>query len=248
MKKTALLLFFIAISTSSLDAQMLRENFVSADREIRIEEEASFEMKNLFPGYLDGIVYNNQKETSRQLNYHVLFDLFYAADRRGTRVFLKPEGIDSIRVNNLLFMFYIGYGYFEVVTREHGLTLLRKHGVDISSESLTVGAYGSTARSQSAQSVQSLVRPGMGDFADRTVKLENPAGQELHVTVRRIVYFSLLTENGDPVRINSRRSLQREFPEFRLEIRTFLRQNNTDFDQEQDMIELTRFLGSLIEG
>ncbi len=248
MKKTTLFLISILMGTFSLHAQHLRENFVSSDREIKVEEEASFEIKNLFPGYLDGIVYTNDKETSRQLNYHVMFDVFYTTDRRGTRVFLRPEGIDSIRVNNLLFKFYSGHGYFEVVSREPGLTLLRKYGIDISSESLAVGAYGSTARSQSAQSVQSLVRPGMGDFVDRTVKLENPAGQELHVSVRRVVYFSLMSTDGNPVRINNRRSLQREFPEFRSDIRSFLRQNNTDFDQEQDMIELTRFLGSLIEG
>ncbi len=248
MKHLGLLVIFLLIGSLSLSARQIRETFVSSDREIRIEEEASFEIKNLFPGYIEGTVYSNNKETTRQLNYHVLFDLFYTTDRRGTRIFLKPDGIDSIRVNNMLFQFFPGQGYFEVIAKAPGLTLFRKHSMDISSETLTVGAYGSTARSQSAQSVQSLVRPGMGDFVDRTVKLENQAGQELHVTIQRNLFFSIVHEANKPVRIHNRRALQREFPEFRSEIRTFLRQNNTDFDQEEDMIELTRFLGSLING
>ncbi len=225
-------------------AQLLQESFISASRQIRVEELASFEMKNLFPGMVEGIVYQGGRESERMLNYHVLFGLFYTTDRRATRVYIRPDGIDSIRAGDMVFRFFHGDGYFQVVPAGEEALLLKKHSVDVLSETVTVGAYGSTSRSASAQSVESLVQPGMGDFVDRTVLLENPAGQELHVTLRRQESFYLL-KDGSPVRVNNRRVLLREFPEHRSELRGFIRDHDIDFSDEADMARLAAFIHSL---
>lgn len=246
MKYSAIIISTILLFafTTEVKAQLLQETFVSSSRQIRVEELASTEMQTLFPDMVEGIVYQNDKESERLLNYHVLFGLFYTTDRRATRVYLRPDGIDSIRVADMVFRFFHGDGYFEVIPTGQEATLLKRHSVDVLSETVTVGAYGSTSRSASAQSVESLVQHGMGDFVDRSVMLENPAGQELHVTLRRQERFYLLKDDS-PVRVNSRRALLREFSEHRSDLRGFLREHDIDFSDEADMVRLAVFIHSL---
>lgn len=238
---SAVLLFTFAVEVK---AQTLQETFVSANRQIHVEELASTEMQYLFPDMVEGTVYQNGKGSERMLNYHVLFEMFYTTDRRGTRIYIRPDGIDSIRTGDMIFSFYDGAGYFQLIQADDNATLLKKYSIDIQSETLTVGAYGSTSRSASAQSVQSLIEPSSGSLVDRTVLLENPAGQELHVTLRRQEVFYLL-KDGAPVRVNSRRALLREFPEHRSDLRGFVREHNIDFESESDMIKLASFVYSL---
>lgn len=237
-------IFMLFAMASELKAQPLQETFVSTSRQIRVEDLASNEMQYLFPDMVEGNVFQNGQGPDRMLNYHVLFGLFYTTDRRGTRIYIRPDGIDSIRAGDKIFYFFHGDGYFQRIQAGDNAILLKKYGVDIISETVTVGAYGSTSRSASAQSVESLIEPGSGSFIDRTVLLENPAGQELHVTLRRQESFYLL-KDGAPVKANNRRALLREFPEHRSDLRGFIRDHDTDFSNESDMVRLAVFIQSL---
>ncbi len=227
--------------------QPKRETFRSTDRQVLIEQLASFEMQNLFDAARPGhVYYTNRKEERDRLNYNLLFDLFYYESRQGNRILERPAEIDSIHVGGSLFKFFPDKGYFEVVTASPGQLLLIKHGIDISSETVAVGPYGTTSRAASIDAVQSLVGTGDADIVDRTITVNNPGGQELHISLRREENFHLL-KNGEPLNVRNRRILLREFSEYRSELRGFLRQHSIDFDREADMIVLAGFINSLQE-
>ncbi len=225
-------------------AQQRSESIRSTASAVQLEKVASHEIQNLFPDFVEANIYAGGRHTKRPLNYNLLYDQFYFEDRRGNRALDNLALLDSIRIGEYLFGFVGGHGFFELVTVNDSGSLLRKHTLDITSDVVAVGAFGTTDRTASIDAMQSFVGVAEGELLDRKILLENSGGQEMRITLRRQEVYHVIND-GIPVAVHSRRTLLREFSEHRSELRTFLRQNNIDFDRTEDMIKLTAFLGTL---
>ncbi len=220
------------------------ENFRSTESKVQIEKLASHELQNLFPDFVESQLFYKDHQTTLPLNYNLLYNQFYYADRTGNRAIDRLDQLDSIRIGDHVFEYIKGHGYFEMASADPVSRLLRRHMIDISTDVVAVGAFGTTDRTASIEAVQSFSGVAEGELLDRTISLDNPGNQELRITLRRQEQFHIL-KKGVPIAVNSRRTLLREFDDYRSELRSFLRQHDIDFDNTDDMILLATFLGSL---
>lgn len=239
------LVLFLSVNSVSM-AQQRQESIRTNQRQVQIETMASPDIQLLFPESKAGVVYQNNRAVERTLNYNVLLELFFYTDRRGQQVWINPETADSVRIGEEVFHYVPGSGYFMAVAGEPSGRLYLQFVVDISTETVAVGAYGTADHSASVDVVRVLPGGAEGDYASRTFSLENPSGQQLQIMLKREDRYHFL-KDGLPVDISNRRILQRNFSHHRSDLRTFLRRNSIDFDNREHMMSLAEFLVSLGE-
>ncbi len=222
--------------------QSERETIRTSARQVDLNQHAPEEIQNLFPGAKESIVMLGGRKESRQLNYNLLLDYFYYSDARGNIRWVGPNDADSIHIGEFLFHSFPEEGFFEVVPETPGL--LVKHMVDVSTETLTRGAYGTTDETSSIEVLRGLTTATEGLGTSHTAYLENPGGQELRITLKREKKFYLLID-GRPGDVSNRRALQRAFPDHRRDIRRFVRQHDIDFARQADMVKVLDFIRSI---
>ncbi len=236
----------LMLTTQLAMAQKTHESFRTRQEAVQVEEMATPEIQHLFTESEEATIYRTDREVKRQVNYNVLLDLFYYYTGRGDHIeFINPEETDSIRVDDRLFVHYPDAGYFEYIPVEGEQFLLLKHELDVDTENLAVGAYGTADHTASVGNVRSL-QGAPGAHANRTMLLENPGGQEIRVTLNRRERFHVL-QDGVPVNIGNRRALQRAFDEHSRDIRRFVRREDIDFSDARDMVRTLEYIQSLEE-
>ncbi len=230
----------------SLSAQVQQEHHRSSKATLQVEEIASQDIQLMFPQSKPGVVYQEKEiRVFDKLNYNMLLDILLVEDEQGELFAMAdPHLIDSLRLEGKLFHYLDGHGFFEYIAGGDREGVYRKHRVDVNAETVAIGAYGTANRTTSIDVVRSLVDPSRADIAERTIEVENPSGQEIHLYLKREAVFHLLRD-GKPHAVYSQRSLNRAFPDNRREIRRFLRDNRINFESREDMIRLSEFVYSL---
>lgn len=221
-----------------------RETIRTSARQVVLSESASKEIQNLYPAPKESIVMFGGRKEIRQLNYNLLLDFFYSSGDRGSITWFGPDDVDSVRIGETLFASFRDEGFFQPVPEAPGLLI--KHRLDVSTETLAKGAYGTTDETASIEVLRGLTTATEGLGTSHTAYLENPGGQELRITLKREQRFYLL-KDGKPNDASNRRALQRAYPGYRREIRRFVRQHNIDFESKADMIKVLHFIHSLEE-
>lgn len=221
--------------------QHKQESFRTNDMQVHIEEIASPEIQLLFPEMKQAVIFRGKEPLQRNVNYNLILELFYSVDRRGQKVWINPAETDSLIIGDNSYYYFEDEGYFLAIKESPGRSLLVKHVVDISTQAVAIGAYGTADPTASVDVLRSLPGSSEGDYANRTFLLQNPAGQQLQITLRREDHYYFL-KNDSPVDISNRRALQRSFSDHRSDLRTFLRRHNIDFDNREDMMSLAEFL------
>lgn len=244
---TACLLCLILFSpvvflSNSATSQTRQETIRTSARQVQIGEVASQELQTLLPEAVESVVYTDGKSETRNLNYNILYDHFFYSDRRGRTLWLGPRDVDSVRLGDSLFRSFEDEGFFVVVP---GIPeLLVRHNIDISTETLTRGAYGTTNETASIEVLRAITTASGANGSMHTAYLENPGGQELRITLKREEKFYVLKE-GEVLDASNRRALQRAFPEHRREIRRYVRNNDIDFESLEDLSGILEHLSSL---
>lgn len=249
MKRT----FFILMSSivisgmfiSSATGQVRQERHQTKERQIQLNELASQEIQNLFQEPLQGTVYGKGAKLSKLMNYNVLLDVFFIVDN-GRQSWVKPEESDSVRIGDFLFYFYPQVGYFEVISKPEEELVLRRHMMDISAQTVAVGAYGTPSQVASTEAVRSIHESSEFESVHQAAMMRNPGGEELHITLRREEAF-FMVPGSEPVSINSRRALRREFPDHGRELVRYVRRNNIDFEETEEMVQLAEYIRSLLD-
>ncbi|MFP4692035.1 MAG: hypothetical protein ACLFMU_09015 [Bacteroidales bacterium] len=222
-----------------------QESFRSDHRRIVVENNASTEIQNLYPEAMEAIVYYGGRQVSRELNYNLLFDIFYYEDnRKGFRLLDNPHEIDSIRIEAQTYTYVPDHGFFEVVEAEP--LLLRKYAIDISPEVVVEGAYGSNVHASSVEVVMNFEGAGAGGSVDPTILVHNPGGERIEVTLNRQSQYHIMKDKV-PVNVRTRSLLLKNFADDRRELRRFVRRNDIDFEEDQDMVTLAGFVYSLTQ-
>lgn len=226
-------------------AQKRHESFRIRQEAVQVEDMASPEIQHLFTESQEADIFSGERKRTRQVNYNVLLDIFYYYGRGDNIEFIDPGEVDSIKLDNRLFVHYKDFGFFEYIPVEGKEPLLLKHELDVDTESLAVGAYGTADHTASVGTVRSL-RGSPGSHANRTFLLENPGGDEIQVTLNRRERFHVIRD-GEPVSIANRRALQRAFDDHSRAIRRFVRREDIDFSNAEDMVRTLEHIQSLEE-
>ncbi len=249
MKHTVIILMSSIVLSglfiSSLAGQVRQERHQTKERQIQLNELASEEIQNLFQEPLEGTVYGKGAELSTLMNYNVLLDVFFVVDN-GSKSWVKPEESDSIRIGEFLFYFYPKVGYFEVISQPEEELVLRRHMMDISAQTVAVGAYGTPSQVASTEAVRSVHESSEFESVHQAAMMRNPGGDELHITLRREEAFYMVP-GSEPFSINSRRALRREFPDHGRDLVRYVRRNNIEFSETEEMIQLAEYIRSLLD-
>ncbi|GEM_PF-992288 len=242
--RVQLVLMFMGVTL--LQAQVQQEHHRSSESSVQVEEIASPEIQLLLPGFKPGVVYQgNEVRVFDQLNYNMLLDFMVVVSEDGEWLAMDdPHLIDSLRMEGKLFHHIAGHGFFEHITGNDRQGVYVKHYVDVNAETVAQGAYGTTNRTTSIDVVRSLVDPSTSDIAERTIEIDSPSGQEIHIYLKKDKEFYLMN-NGEPHPIRSQRSVTRAFPEHSRELRRFLRSTPIDYRNEDDIIRLSEYIYSL---
>ncbi len=246
MKKVILnfTVILLLLATNSLMSQERRRQTIrTSAAEINICALANDDLQYLHPAKTNGTIYYGDGKTSEyEMNYNFLLDEVRYKTRRGRihALQLRPR-FEKIVIADKTLVYDTEKGYLE---RLHSgkANLYIKHEVNVSTMPVRRGAYGTTDHTASIGQA-TIHQPG-AEFHVREVRLANPRSQELEITLRYNKNF-VFEKNGEKTKINNRRQLLRKFPDYGSELRNFVRQNNIDFDDKQDMIKLAGYIESL---
>ncbi len=248
--KRAVLFFMTAFVLSGsfcsgANAQTRQERHQTTETQIQLNELASDAIQNFFSEPQEGIIYRKDSENRKLMNYNVLLDLFYVIEG-GRDTWLMPWESDSVRIGDHLFYYYHQVGYFEVISEPYEELVLRRHIIDVSAQTVAVGAYGTPSQVASTEAVRSVHDSSEFESVHSAAVMRNPGGEELHITLRREEAFYMVPKRK-PVSINSRRALRREFPDQSRDLSRYVRRNDIKFKEKNEMVQLAAFVRSLLD-
>jgi hypothetical protein len=244
MKNIFIIVFFVFGMISNIHSQSARSSFRTAERRINVDSLAEAKVLYLFDGFKKAVVYYPEREYAEFLiNYRLLHDEISVKFTDSSTKALGTEKLfDSIIVDKRKFVYKQKVGYLEDFNSKHDLFI--KHKTDYTMTELKPGAYGEASSTSAAQSV-SVMAAGhrLPGELGKLVMLENTSGNEVQVTLTYTPKLGIV-KNNEFIQINSRRGLNKYFPENKSEIKTFLRKNKISFSQRTDIIKLIEFLNN----
>ena len=189
------------------------------------------------------IFYRDGSTEERVLQYNILLDAMQYQDSKHEWMMLEKENdIDSVVFPEQTFIHIAGEGFLEL--RNDGpYPFFLKRRIGVHYEAIKKGAYGMDNR---ASNIQTYHRRPDGiferNFSTRYhMTIENRGRQEMEVFLRQIRYF-MIQKDGELLEISNRRTAQRAFPGQSQTIRRHIRQHNTDFSREQEVLSLLQAL------
>ncbi len=237
-----ILFLWLVLQSVGTTAQTRQETIRTSASQVQLGEAASEEIQNLFPEAIEAFIFKDGAKEALTINYNLLFDHFYFTDRSGRTIWISTRDVDSVHIGDYLFLAFGDEGFFRAVPGKP--ELLVKYKLDISTETLTRGAYGTTDETASIEVLRAMTTPAAAHGLIHTAYLENPGGQELRITLKREEKFYVLGEEGVQDASN-RRALQRAFPGHRREIRRFARNNDIDFGDPDDLASILEYISTL---
>ncbi|TVQ90488.1 MAG: hypothetical protein EA393_05730 [Bacteroidetes bacterium] len=246
--KVYVTLLFGLFLLQGIYGQTHRVSFTTIEREIDLENLADPKVVYLFEDFQKArVYYPNERIIEMYVNYRLLVDdMIVKTERRGIQSMIRGDVFDSIRINDMLFIFDRNLGFIEKF-ENHGNAFYIKHQSTYTQDEVVRGAYGEPTPSASTQAVNIV---SASSVAGRTgqhitdLTVQNLSEGEVQINILRrpvFVYFI----DGEPETIINRRQLNRLFPDHRSDIRAFLRNESISFDERDDLIRLGNFLTSL---
>jgi len=236
-------ILFIFIVATSLPALAQRTQTIrSTDTRVQVEKVADSTLVFLYPDLVDAMVTLKDGRTSQvKLNYSILLDEMHMQTRRGIEA-VETRDLKKMEIGEATFIHRGEEGYFEVLA-DGRFPLFMKRQIRVSAMPVRRGAYGGTDYTSAIDLAASIATNSGGDF-NREIFLDNPSGQEMDITLRYNDYF-VIEKSGKLISVNNQRQLLRDFPEYRNELRDFVRSENINFSNRQDLMKLVKFMENL---
>ena len=234
-------LFCLLLILPGILVAQTRQTFRVSGSEIDVEQHAEPAFLYLHEDFVPAlIVFPDGREQEAELRYHIMLDEMQFLSRRGeVQNLSRRPPFQRIEMESGNFVYHHEEGYLEVL-HDGQVPLYHKRAVRVNAQPIKRGAYGSADPTAAIESVDRFQVDG------RVATLENPGGGEMEVTLRYVAYFFLDIE-GEMTQINNQRQFLRAFREHRSELRTFIGEQDTDFDAPADMVRLVQYLESLVQ-
>ena len=209
-----------------------------AEEKVLLEEVADSSLIFLFEGIEQAVItLDNGTPYTASINYNILGDAMQTQTRRGIQT-IDPHQVNRVELAGSVFIHHWEEGYLEVLS-EKRFPLFLKRTIQISAVPVVRGAYGTKDHTSSIDQACYITTGPSGEFY-----LTNSTGKEMDITLRYNEYF-LIGKDERLLKISNQRQLLRDFPEYRNQIRDFLRKKNFNFQDSDDLKKLLTFLEEL---
>jgi hypothetical protein len=234
MNKSLIFLFACCVQISAL-AQAPEEYLVRAG------EEPSDVIPRIqqfyFPDFRQGQVFYPQGKRSDVLllNYNTLLDVMQYIDSNGDTLFIPEESniFKYVRIGEEIFYHHFREGYFNLHSREDNYNLATRTRWKIERRDLMISnGYGTMEASPGSTISNKRVGNRFVQNEDMAYSYESA----YYVVGPRDVVFRA-----------NRAGFMKSFPDNKNEIQAFIREHQTDFDDEQSLKLLVSFTSSLIK-
>jgi hypothetical protein len=244
MKKTFTICAFLLITifvSPIIQAQTRKSIFRTMDHSVNIDEKADSTVIFLFDKFTPAVVYYPEEIAYLDINYKIFTDEMIAIHPQKDAMVLSTEvKFDSIIVANKVFIYHPIHGYLQKL--DSSLPLYIKIQGDYVMNEITQGAYGSNPASASMRNYNSIDnRIAITGNFDPLKNIQNTSGNEVEFTVTSQPTLVYLQDNKMTT-IKNRKSVPDVFGIKSAAVRSFVRSENIDFDNTDDLIQLARFI------
>ncbi len=192
------------------------------------QTETSDSSAYLFPEFSKGkILLKAGTSSVRMLNYNLLTEEMIFEYQGKYLAVANVESIDTIYNQTRRFIF-IGKLFYEIPANLK-VPLIIQHACRVISPG-TASGYGGTLEASSTKEIGRLYGTG------QSYEMKLPSDYKVIPTLQ----FFILKE-GLPVRISNVKQIVKCFPAEENEIRKFVKEHNTDFDKQENLVDLVAF-------
>jgi len=186
-----------------------------------------------YPQFVYGKVFFRQGDsTTAMLNYHRLSEEMQFIDlKRDTLKIANADMIKSIRISNDLF--YYDHGYVKLIKDNNTIKLASKQTLRVSAKN-KIGAYNMASPGSAIDSYSSLTI----DHKNYNLAIR----EDITLTKRTEYYFG---DKYDHFFLANKKNVLRLYPKQEKAVTAFLKENNIDFNNRDDLEKLLQYLTNL---
>ena len=191
----------------------------------------------LYQDFMDGQLHYPQGKKSPvlKLNYNLIFAAVQFIDSNGDTLFIAEESniFKYVSIENNLFFHDFQQGYFEILTKQPAIKLVSQLKWNIVRKDVMIdNGYGSSS-SMSNSDYSTIRMSGANNF----IQNENTLFE------KEISYY--LLDKKYRVHKATKNNVIKVFPDHKNEIQLFLKDNNVDFSNKDDLKKLLDFCNML---
>ena len=191
----------------------------------------------LFPEFTDGYVfYTGLPRSSGKLNYNMLLGEMQFMDSENKLLALgNVPDVQMISIGSRKFYPYDNKEFVEELLVAGKIQLQIRRRGNVASHSKK-GAYGMSSSTSAITSYNSI------DGADRRYNLA--VVENVMITLNNFYYLVI---NNKRIQIKNQKTFIKQFSKHKLQIETFVKEQNIRFDKEEDLITLVKYCSTLEE-
>lgn len=190
-----------------------------------------------YKDFMNGQLHYPQGKKSQvlRLNYNIIFAAVQFIDSNGDTLFIAEDSniFKYVSINNDLFFHDFQFGYFEILTREPQIKLMSQIKWNIARKDVMIeNGYGSSL-SLSNSDYSTIRVSGANNF----IQNENTLFE------KQDAYF--LLDKKQRIHKATKSSFIKIFQDYKGEIQSFLKNNDIDFSDKDDLRTLLEFCNAL---
>lgn len=190
-----------------------------------------------YKDFMNGQLHYPQGKKSQvlRLNYNIIFAAVQFIDSNGDTLFIAEDSniFKYVSINNDLFFHDFQFGYFEILTREPQIKLMSQVKWNIARKDVMIeNGYGSSL-SLSNSDYSTIRVSGANNF----IQNENTLFE------KEDAYF--LLDRKQRIHKATKSSFIKIFQDYKGEIQSFLKDNDIDFSDKDDLRTLLEFCNAL---
>lgn len=191
------------------------------------------------------VLFGNEKTSSALLNYNLLYsDIEYIDQEGDTLSIANEELVRNVLIGNDLYYFNYRFGYLEVLSDYPSLKLAAKKGMTLLQKDKDVYV---NPRYDHFSKLAEDPFTNQDRFFNNTVTYRQmynmPAKDDFYLLESTSYYFIDKNSRSHPA---SLKSLRKIFPENKRTIKKYLKQNNVNFKNRDDLEKLVEFCNHLV--
>ncbi|MGE0090100.1 MAG: hypothetical protein AB7S50_11590 [Bacteroidales bacterium] len=187
----------------------------------------------LFNSFKDGVAYFNDGGIAKaKFNYNIVNNEICYINNNQIFVISNTEELTYVQINNKIFK-YINHKIYETVN-DGKISILLSRSANVPSENPS-GAYG-TPSNTSAVTKKTSFYLQIGASGGEHVNF--PDEKDETISVKENLYFLI----GNDLVLAKRNQIIKKFKSQKSEIINFIEENNFDFQDKNDLIELAAYL------
>ncbi|TDB62285.1 hypothetical protein [Arundinibacter roseus] len=236
MKIFIYILFFMSALALNLQAQDRKETMRVKDGG-KTDNQLFTQFKYTYDQFSDGIVrYRNGRAPVAKLNYNMLLQEMQFLSPSGDTLSLDQEySIHAISIQNDTYVYNGKKGFLKILSNEHTVQLAVDNSLQVANVD-KIGAYG---QSSGVSSIKTFTSFSNGNSSISKLNI----GGDVVYSVKRAFF---LVDQNDLIFPATKKNFLRLFPNHKEAIADYLKQNQVQFTEEEDLQRLMKFCVGLL--